>query len=100
MKATGIVRRVDDLGRVVIPKDIRSTCGIREGDPFEIFIETSDGMPMVCFRKYETSHLRDIASMADRIDEEMVESGYMANRAEVRKHFAEIAKLVKEWEES
>lgn len=100
MRATGIIRRIDDLGRVVIPKEIRRTCGIREGDPFEIFIETSDGMPMVCFRKYETSHLRDIASMADRIDEEMMESGYMANRAEVRKHFAEIAKLVKEWEES
>ena len=100
MKATGIVRRVDDLGRVVIPKEIRTNCDIREGDPLEIFLETSDGMPMVCFRKYDTSYLRDIASMADRIDESMMESGYMANRAEVRKHFAEIAKLVKEWEES
>ena len=100
MKATGIVRRIDDLGRVVIPKEIRRTMRIREGDPLEIFIETSDGVPMVCFRKYDTSYLRDIASMADRIDEDMMESGYMANRAEVRKHFAEIAKLVKEWEES
>ena len=100
MKATGIGRRVDDLGRVVIPKEIRRNCRIREGDPLEIFVETSDGMPMVCFRKYETSYLRSIASMADRIDEEMMESGCMANRAEVRNHFAEIAKLVKEWEES
>ena len=100
MKATGIVRRIDDLGRVVIPKEIRRTCGIREGDPFEIFIETSDGMPMVCFRKYEISYLRDIAGLADRIDEEMMESGCMANRAEIRQKFNEIAKLVKEWEES
>ena len=36
MKATGIVRRIDDLGRVVIPKEIRRTMRIREGDPLEI----------------------------------------------------------------
>lgn len=38
MKATGIVRRIDDLGRVVIPKEIRRTMRIREGDPLEIYI--------------------------------------------------------------
>ena len=42
MKATGIVRRIDDLGRVVIPKEIRRTMRIREGDPLEIFT-TRDG---------------------------------------------------------
>lgn len=49
MKATGIVRRIDDLGRVVIPKEIRRTMAIREGDPLEIY--TTDGG--VLFRKYE-----------------------------------------------
>ena len=49
MKATGIVRRIDDLGRVVIPKEIRRTMRIREGDPLEIFTE-SDGT--VIFKKY------------------------------------------------
>ncbi|HOJ09815.1 MAG TPA: stage V sporulation protein T [Clostridiales bacterium] len=39
MKATGIVRRIDDLGRVVIPKEIRKTMRIREGDPLEIFTD-------------------------------------------------------------
>ena len=39
MKATGIVRRIDDLGRVVIPKEIRKTLRIREGDPLEIFTD-------------------------------------------------------------
>ena len=39
MRATGIVRRIDDLGRIVIPKDIRKTMGIKDGDPFEIFID-------------------------------------------------------------
>ena len=49
MKATGIVRRIDDLGRVVIPKEIRRTMRIREGDPLEIFTE-QDGE--VVFKKY------------------------------------------------
>jgi AbrB family transcriptional regulator (stage V sporulation protein T) len=49
MKATGIVRRIDDLGRVVIPKEIRRTLRIREGDPLEIFTE-KDGS--VVFKKY------------------------------------------------
>ena len=49
MKATGIVRRIDDLGRVVIPKEIRRTLSIREGDPLEIFT-ASDGE--VIFKKY------------------------------------------------
>ncbi len=49
MKATGIVRRIDDLGRVVIPKEIRRTMRIREGDPLEIFTDNEGG---VIFRKY------------------------------------------------
>lgn len=49
MKATGIVRHIDDLGRVVIPKEIRRTLKIREGDPLEIFIEDNN---CVCFKRY------------------------------------------------
>ncbi len=44
MKATGIVRRIDDLGRVVIPKEIRRTLRIREGDPLEIFTDRDGGV--------------------------------------------------------
>lgn len=44
MKATGIVRRIDDLGRVVIPKEIRRTLRIREGDPLEIFTDREGGV--------------------------------------------------------
>ncbi len=49
MKATGIVRRIDDLGRVVIPKEIRRTMRIREGDPLEIY---TDANGEVIFKKY------------------------------------------------
>jgi len=49
-KPTGIIRRVDDLGRVVIPKEIRRAMRIKEGDPLEI-VAVEDGI--VCFRKYE-----------------------------------------------
>ncbi len=49
MKATGIVRRIDDLGRVVIPKEIRRTLRIREGDPLEIY---TDSNGEVIFKKY------------------------------------------------
>jgi len=49
MKATGIVRRIDDLGRVIIPKEIRRTMRIREGDPLEIFT-SEEG---ITFKKYD-----------------------------------------------
>ena len=61
MKATGIVRRIDDLGRVVIPKEIRRTMRIREGDPLEIYTE-KDGE--VIFKKYSPiGELSSYASM-------------------------------------
>lgn len=50
MRATGIVRRIDDLGRVVIPKEIRRTLRIKEGDPLELFT-TKEGE--VVFKKYQ-----------------------------------------------
>lgn len=57
MKATGIIRRIDDLGRVVIPREIRKTLGIKEGDPLEIYT-CEDG---ICFKKYEADVKRLIA---------------------------------------
>lgn len=61
MKATGIVRRIDDLGRVVIPKEIRRTMRIREGDPLEIYTDR-DGE--VIFKKY--SPIGELASFASQ----------------------------------
>lgn len=48
MRATGIIRRIDDLGRVVIPKEIRRNLRIKEGDPLEIYTERDT----VCFKRY------------------------------------------------
>ena len=64
MKATGIVRRIDDLGRVVIPKEIRRTLHIREGDPLEIYTE-KDGE--VIFKKY--SPMGDLQNFAAQMCE-------------------------------
>ena len=64
MKATGIVRRIDDLGRVVIPKEIRRTLRIREGDPLEIFT-SNDGE--VIFKKY--SPIGDLSAFAGQYAE-------------------------------
>jgi AbrB family transcriptional regulator (stage V sporulation protein T) len=70
MKATGIVRRIDDLGRVVIPKEIRRTLRIREGDPLEIFVDR-DGE--VILKKYSPiGELGDFAKeYADSLHESL-----------------------------
>jgi AbrB family looped-hinge helix DNA binding protein len=56
MKSTGIIRRIDDLGRIVIPKEVRRTLSIREGDPLEIFLDNGG----VVLKKYVP--LGDISS--------------------------------------
>lgn len=58
MKATGIIRRIDDLGRVVIPKEIRRNCNIREGEPLEIFLQ--DGG--VVFKKYNPDYRKELTN--------------------------------------
>lgn len=67
MKATGIVRRIDDLGRVVIPKEIRRTMRIREGDPLEIYT-AGDGE--VIFKKY--SPIGELSTTAVQYAEAMI----------------------------
>ena len=66
MKATGIVRRIDDLGRVVIPKEIRRTMRIREGDPLEIYTSREGE---VIFKKY--SMLGSVEDFASQLCETM-----------------------------
>lgn len=65
MKATGIVRRVDDLGRVVIPKEIRRNLGIYEGEALEIYIE--DGGVM--FKKFEVNLSLEAKTLWNRVEQ-------------------------------
>ncbi len=69
MKATGIVRRIDDLGRVVIPKEIRRTLHIRESDPLEIF---TDREGKIILKKY--SPIRELSTFAKEYAESIAQS--------------------------
>jgi AbrB family transcriptional regulator (stage V sporulation protein T) len=69
MKATGIVRRVDDLGRLVIPKEIRRTLRIREGDPLEIF---TDREGEIILKKY--SPIGELGTFAGQYAESMAQA--------------------------
>ena len=86
MKATGIVRRVDDLGRVVIPKEARRACNIREGDPLEIFLQ--DGA--VVLKKYIPPYRDDLmATLQDAAD-------YYDNSEDDRAIAEQLRKIAKE----
>lgn len=64
MKATGVVRRIDDLGRIVIPKELRRNLRIREGDSIEIYI---DGTNSIILKKY--SPIENISSFIHQLSE-------------------------------
>ena len=86
MKATGIIRRIDDLGRVVIPKEIRRNCNIREGDPLEIFLQ--DGT--VVLRKYNPNYRDELmATLQDAAD-------YYDNYEDDRATAEQLRKIAKE----
>lgn len=74
MKATGVVRRIDDLGRIVIPKEIRKTLRIREGDPLEIF---TDKEGEVILKKY--SPIGELSEFASQYAETLAKTtGHIA----------------------
>ena len=74
MKATGIVRRIDDLGRIVIPKEIRRTLRIRESDPLEIF---TDREGEIILKKY--SPIGEMSTFAKQYAESLAQvSGHTA----------------------
>ena len=84
MKATGIVRRIDDLGRVVIPKEIRRTLRIREGDPLEIYTDT-DGE--VIFKKY--SPIGEISEFASEYADVLARISSLPTLISDRDHIVE-----------
>ncbi|MBO5277672.1 MAG: AbrB/MazE/SpoVT family DNA-binding domain-containing protein [Clostridia bacterium] len=72
MKATGIVRRIDELGRVVIPKEIRRTLRIKEGDPLEIFTDRDELMlkkysPIATLEKFSKATARSLNDLSGKL---------------------------------
>lgn len=90
MKATGIIRRIDDLGRVAIPKEIRRTMGLREGDPLELFVD-GDG---VCFVPYRTTFVQKIKNIGEELKDMTFE-----NRRRVRELIKELTAIAEKVEE-
>ena len=69
MKATGIVRRIDELGRVVIPKEIRSTLRLKSGDPLEIFTDRDELMlkkysPIASLEKFSEGTAKSLSDLS------------------------------------
>ena len=72
MKATGIVRRIDELGRVVIPKEIRRTLRIKEGDPLEIFTDRDELMlkkysPIATLERFSEATARSLNDLSGKL---------------------------------
>ena len=90
MKSTGLVRRIDDLGRVVIPKEIRHMFLIEEGDPLEIFVEDD----CIKLKKYVADY--DFVNMVDDLERRFVNATDIIghrNSKEIKQQFEDIKKL-------
>lgn len=92
MKATGIIRRVDDLGRIVLPKEVRRKVGITEGTPMEIFTD-SDG---IVLKKYNTSEeLMNLVSVLEEAVDNSVDDLEGERVSAIRGHIKEIRNVLK-----
>ena len=95
MKATGIVRRIDDLGRVVIPKEIRRAMRIREGDPLEIYT-TENG---VMFKRYRPELVSDIKAMREKCTDVVWGMNHPEKARELNDLFEKIINIVEQSED-
>ena len=88
MKCTGIIRRIDDLGRVVIPRELRRTLNIREGDPMELFIADE----VLCLQKY---YVRGgYKARVKNLIANIAEDGCMENSEEIKAKLNEVLELL------
>lgn len=93
MKATGIIRRMDDLGRVVIPKEVRRSMGIKENDPFEVYISAEGG---VVFAPYRPDTINDLVALKERVLDEAREDRSTEEQAVIKFAFEAIEKIMGE----
>ena len=88
MKSKGITRRIDDLGRVVIPREIRRTLNLREGDPLEIFVEGET----LCLQKYYVAS--GYKDKIKRLIANISNDSYMDNSEEIKARLNEVLELL------
>lgn len=97
MRATGILRRIDDLGRIVIPKEIRRSMRIREGDALEIFVDNG----FLCLRKYEAE--KEFSAEIKSLEDDILNQYYMTDNKDeiniIKMAFQEIKHQLKVIEE-
>ena len=92
MKATGIIRRIDDLGRIVIPKEIRRHIRVGEGTPMEIFV-TDEGVLLKKY--YHEQCLLDVLNTVNEEVEEICEDLGPEKTGDIRRHIREIQLILK-----
>lgn len=93
MKATGIIRRIDALGRVVIPKEVRHSMGIKENDPFEVYISAEGG---VVFVPYRPDTINDLVALKERVLHKVREDCSTEEQAVIKFAFETIEKIMGE----
>lgn len=91
MTATGILRRIDDLGRVVIPREIRRRLGLKEGDALEIFIDHGG----VCFVPIQETMIDEINQLGERVSNTYFEHDQHA-KEETKRLLNALIEMVKE----
>ena len=92
MKTTGIIRRIDDLGRVVIPKEIRRNLGIHEDAPLEIFVNED----CICFKKYIPNKLEKVSDVFKELADFAEEEGGFHMKTMVSELQVEVEEKLKE----
>lgn len=88
MKATGIVRRVDDLGRIVITKEIRRKLNIREGDPLELFV----GEDFVVLKRYNPA--KSVRSSLSALNDAVMDEPLLKNKDALIEKIREMSELL------
>lgn len=88
MRATGVIRRIDDLGRIVITKEFRRKLSIHEGDPLELF----EGDGFIAFKKYNPT--KSVRSMLETLKNEVRDEPVLENKTALLKKLQEVSELL------
>lgn len=93
-KPTGVIRRIDDLGRIIIPREQRRMLNIKDGDPFEIFV----GKDYVVFKKYNAE--QPVRACAETLREAVNNEPALQNREAILEKLRELEELLNTKEET